>query len=211
MKEHKPMDILAAIHAERRSLADFLDTLDLSDWKVQSLCKEWTVHDVLAHITLSTRQSLPKTLLRVAKAKGNYNKVEADWAKERAVEFTPEQLIAQLRQDAHSSRKFALSGKLDPLVDLLVHGQDIARPLHRERDMPAEYVLPALEYVWPSGFYGAKKRFAGMKLVATDADWQAGDGPQEVHGPASELLMLATGRKARVSGPGAQEATARLA
>lgn len=205
------MDIMAAIHAERRSLADFLTTLEESDWNVQSLCAEWTVHEVLAHITLSTRQSLPKTLFRVLKAKGNYPKAEADWAKERATEFTPEQLIAQLREDVHTTKKFALSGTVDPLVDLLVHAQDIARPLNRDREMPIEYVVPALDHVWPSSFYGGKKRFAGMKLIATDADWQGGDGPLEVHAPASELLMLATGRKARVSGPGAEEATARVA
>ncbi|MCE7004144.1 maleylpyruvate isomerase family mycothiol-dependent enzyme [Kibdelosporangium philippinense] len=204
------MDTLAAIHAERRSLADFLDTLKPEDWHVQSLCTAWTIHEVLAHITLSTRQSLPKTLLRVAKAKGNYPKAEADWAKERARDLTPEQLIAQLREDATSDKKFALGGRVDALVDLLVHAQDIARPLDRDRHMSIEYVVTALDHVWPSSFYGGKKRFAGMRLIATDADWQGGDGPQELHAAASELLMLATGRVARVSGPGAEEATARV-
>jgi uncharacterized protein (TIGR03083 family) len=205
------MDVLPAIHAERRALADFLETLDDDAWQVQSLCAEWTVHEVLAHITLSTRQSLPKTLLRVLKEKGNYPRAEATWAKQRAVLYTPQELIAQLREDAHSDRKFRLAGAMDPLIDVLVHGQDIARPLGLDRPMPREWMVPLLDYVWPSGFYGAKKRFAGMTLIATDTDWHGGEGPIEVHGPAAELLMLATGRPARVSGPGAEEALARTA
>ena len=44
---------------------------------------------------------------------------------------------------------------------------------------------------------GAKKRIAGLKLRATDADWTHGDGP-EVSGPMVSLVMAMTGRKAAI-------------
>ena len=44
---------------------------------------------------------------------------------------------------------------------------------------------------------GSKKRVAGLKLNATDADWTHGDGP-EVSGPMISLLMAMTGRKAAI-------------
>ncbi|MGY2114241.1 hypothetical protein ACW9HR_10020 [Nocardia gipuzkoensis] len=39
-----------------------------------------------------------------------------------------------------------------------------------------------------------------MRVVATDAEWSAGSGPEEIHGPLSDLLLLATGRAAGLAG-----------
>ena len=37
-------------HAERADLAAFLDTLTPQEWHARSLCDEWTVKDVVAHV-----------------------------------------------------------------------------------------------------------------------------------------------------------------
>lgn len=53
---------------------------------------------------------------------------------------------------------------------------------------------------------GTKSRIEGLELVANDADWTSGEGP-EVSGSALSLLMAATGRTAAagdLSGPGAE-------
>ena len=58
-----------------------------------------------------------------------------------------------------------------------------------------------------------EERFAGVRAVATDADWARGEGP-EVRGPIGELLLVATGRAAgldALSGPGAAEVARRTA
>ena len=131
----------------------------------------------------------------------------------RRTQFGPAELVAQLRATAGSARRPLGTQPPDPLVDVLVHGQDITRPLGRRRDMPSDRVGPALDHVWTSSFYGARKRFAGLRLVATDLDWSAGDGDREVRGPVGELLLLATGRAAGldgVGGPGRDEAATRL-
>ncbi|MEV6340913.1 hypothetical protein AB0M12_40115 [Nocardia vinacea] len=36
-------------------------------------------------------------------------------------------------------------------------------------------------------------------LPAVDADWSAGDGPDEIRGPLSDLLLMSTGRAAGLS------------
>lgn len=62
-------------------------------------------------------------------------------------------------------------------------------------------------------FYGARKRFRGTRLLATDLEWSAGEGPHEVRGPAADLLLLATGRDAGLaglSGPGVERIAAAL-
>lgn len=79
--------------------------------------------------------------------------------------------------------------------------------------MPAEQTVAALEHVLASQFYGARKRLAGTRLVATDRQWSAGEGPDEIRGPTGDLLLLATGRAAGlagVSGPGAERIAAAL-
>lgn len=206
-------EILAWVKAERLSLADFLDCLDDHEWQAASLCPGWTVHDVAAHLTLSTRATLLGTIKGMIRARGDWERMEADKARERAARFGPGELVAQLRETAGSARRAPLAGPLDPLVDALVHGQDVARPLGRERKMPAEQTVAALEHVLASPFYGARKRLLGTRLVATDQEWSAGAGPDDVRGPAGDLLLLATGRAAGlagVSGPGAERIAAGL-
>ena len=48
-------------------------------------------------------------------------------------------------------------------------------------------------------FDGAKELLGDVRLVATDADFSAGDGPV-VEGSALDLLMVATGRAPRTEG-----------
>ncbi|MEV4629481.1 maleylpyruvate isomerase family mycothiol-dependent enzyme [Micromonospora sp. NPDC049523] len=187
------------VEAERLGLADLLDTLDEHEWRTPSLCAGWSVRDVVAHLTLADRE-FTTTMLRLIRARGDFDRVTADMARERALRYSPAELVAQLRETAGQPRRFPMSSPLDPLTDILVHGQDITRPLGHERPPPAERALPVLRHVWTSFFYGNRKRFAGLRLVATDADWSAGDGPRQVSGPAGDLLLVLTGRRAGLTG-----------
>ncbi|MGW5468846.1 maleylpyruvate isomerase family mycothiol-dependent enzyme [Streptomyces chartreusis] len=199
--------VLSWTKDERLNLAGFLDGLDDTDWSVPSLCSGWTVHDVVAHLSLSTRSTLLGTLKAAIRARGDWNRMEFDVARERAARFGPHELIAQIRETAGSARRAPLSSPLDPLTDFLVHGQDIARPLGRAHAMPAEQTVAALRHVVASRFYGAAKRLRGVRLVATDADWSTGEGAAEARGPVGDLLLLATGRPAGLaglSGPGVE-------
>ncbi|UVS77555.1 maleylpyruvate isomerase family mycothiol-dependent enzyme [Actinokineospora sp. UTMC 2448] len=179
--------------AERLSLADFLDALTDAEWRAPSLCPGWTVHDVAAHMTLSTRTGWRECIVGAIRARGDFNRMVARAATERAARFDRVELVAQLRETAGSPRRAPGSGLLDPLVDALVHGQDVARALGRVREMPEEQTVAALEHVLASRFYGARKRFRTIRLVATDADWTSGTGEAR-HAPLGDLLLAATGR-----------------
>ncbi|MGY5307025.1 maleylpyruvate isomerase family mycothiol-dependent enzyme [Nocardia gipuzkoensis] len=192
--------IMMWTRAERLGVADFLDDLHDHEWAADSLCPGWTVHDVSAHLTLSNRVTLGATIAGVVRARGDWNRMTEWMARDRASRYTPAELIAQLREGAGWTRRAPGAGPLDPLVDTMIHGQDIARPLGRRRDMPAEQAVVALEHVLRSPFYGSKKRLRGVRVVATDAEWSAGSGPEEIHGPLSDLLLLATGRAAGLAG-----------
>ena len=68
---------------------------------------------------------------------------------------------------------------------------------------------------WPMNVVvggSARRRVAGVRLVATDTDWSHGEGP-DVRGTAEALLLLLYGRSPRtdeLTGDGAATLLARL-
>lgn len=118
------------------------------------------------------------------------------WVKaERLGRVRPGERVAQLPETAGSARRAPLSSPVDPLVDALVHGQDVAPPLGRERAMPPEQTAAALGHVLASLFYGARKRLSG-----TPADVSAGDRQGNVESWA--MTGGGDGRRRGVRGPG---------
>jgi uncharacterized protein (TIGR03083 family) len=206
--------IRAAIESERLSLADFLDELGEAEWAVRSLCPDWTVREVLAHLTIPTRTSMVGMVVGMLRARGDFHRMTSEGARARAAAFTPAQLTQQLRETAGSTRRMPGSGPMAPLIDVLVHGQDIARPLGHRRSMPAEPATAALAFVAGVAFFGGPERLAGLRLVATDTGHTLGEGPEEVRGTTDDLLLVATGRPAGLaglSGAGVARLTGRLA
>ena len=199
------IDIAALVTAERLDLCDFLDDLDPAEWARASLCTGWTIHDVVAHLTIPTRITVRDTITGLIRSRGDFNRMVDSMAHQQAIDFQPCELVEQLRATAGSTRRAPLSNPHDPLVDIVVHGQDIARPLVRTRPMPPARVMPALDHAVKSRFYGGPKQFAHVHLIATDTDWNHGHGPNEIRGTAGDLLLAATGRPsglANLTGPG---------
>src|SRR5689334_6517323 len=61
-------------------------------------------------------------------------------------------LLAELRGMAGSRRRAPGVSHLEPMLDLLVHGQDIALPLGRVRAMPVAAAAAAATRVWTMGW-----------------------------------------------------------
>lgn len=192
-------EIAAATRVERHRLCDFLDELDDAEWTTPSLCSAWNVREVVAHLTTTTRETVGSVAKAAIKARGSFDRMTADGARDRAPRFTTVELVQQLRESAESSRRMPGSGPMDPLMDVLVHGQDIARPLDRRHLVRTEVAAPVLTYVAANRMLGGPKRLAGLGLAATDASWSSGEGLQ-VRGGAVDLLLVATGRSAGLAG-----------
>lgn len=202
----------AAVAAERHRVADLVADLTDERWATPSLCAAWTVRDVLAHLTVTTRTTVPRLLPAAVRARGSFDRMAVDLAAARAAAYTPAELVAQLRESAGSTRRMPGSTPMDPLMDLVVHGQDVARPLGRRHVTPPDVVAACLAYVAANRFMGGPRRLAGVQLVSTDTGWTHGDGA-ELRGPDVDLLLVAAGRRAGLDalrGPGAAVVAARL-
>lgn len=201
------------IEAERCSLADLLETLSEEEWKRPSLCAGWRICDVAAHVALAPQPPGPWAMLvEGVRARGSFHRLNHD-VSVRHAERPGVDLVAELRQHAASRKLPAVTNYRNILYDILVHGQDIAIPLGRERQMPPEAAVAGATRVWTMGWpFWAKRKLRGFRLTATDVDWAVGDG-SPVTGTIDALLLLLTGRPAalpRLTGDGVPQLAARM-
>ncbi|UQS26920.1 maleylpyruvate isomerase family mycothiol-dependent enzyme [Amycolatopsis thermalba] len=187
-----------AIDAERTRLADLFESLTDAERAHPSLCDDWTVHDVVTHVALAPYLSVGAALKAAIRARGSFNRMVHDLTKREAARHSPAEVVDMLR-GAIGVRRLAPRQSLDnALMDVHVHTQDIAMPLGRRLPMPADAAVAAADHLWDIGFpFHARKRLAGHRLIATDADWSAGEGA-EVRGPIQALVMLLAGRTATI-------------
>jgi uncharacterized protein (TIGR03083 family) len=201
------------VEAERLSLAELLATLSDEDWHHPSLCVGWRVCDVAAHLVLGTAVGPLRAGWEFARARGSVHRMIRDTAIRRANSRGHSQIVADLRAAAASRRHPPGTSFLDPLSDVLVHGQDIAVPLGLTREAPPEAAAAAATRDYEMGFpFHAQRRLAGLRLEAMDVQWTVGDGPA-VRGPILALLLVIAGRPAGLSelaGDGLADLTARL-
>ena len=202
-------EVWATVDRERRELADLLEGLSDEQWDTPSLCAAWRVREVAAHLTLA-HMGRRRAVVEAVRARGDFDAMVRDTALRRAT--TPRQdLVADLRAMVGSRRRAPGVSPLEPLLDALVHGQDITLPLGLERSMPLDAATNAATRVWTAGWplsraFDARRRLRGLQLVADDVEWSVGDGPR-VSAPVQTLLLVLTGRTAavldRLRGPGA--------
>jgi uncharacterized protein (TIGR03083 family) len=197
-------DTWAMIADARTDLAEYLETLGDGEWDAPSLCRQWRVRDVVAHVVQATTKIRVDVIIKRLVHNGfNVNQTIANAAKEGGVQ-PPAQLLKELRAGIHSQIRPPTTSARSLLGDLVVHTQDIRRALGPPGTIPEARLTVTLDHMRRVGVLGNKKRVAGLTLRATDIDWSCGSGP-EVSGSGEALLMAMCGRKvalADLTGPG---------
>jgi len=199
------------IHAERDALAADLDGLDEAGWDTPSLCSQWTVREALGHMTATARMTPPQFFVSMARSGFSFDKMAGNLIRQE-LGATPADTLAAFRGVRTSTSH--PPGPVDSwLGETIIHGEDIRRPLGIAREYPTAAVIRVADFYKKSNLIvGAKKRIAGLRLRATDADWSTGEGP-EVSGPVLALVMAMTGRSAALadlSGDGVAQLRARM-
>ncbi|MER2133881.1 MAG: maleylpyruvate isomerase family mycothiol-dependent enzyme [Arthrobacter sp.] len=205
-------DVWPAVHEERRALVADLDDLPEDAWQTPSLCPGWTVHDVLAHLVdtaLSTRVGFLRGMIT---ARFDFDRSnDAGVRKHRG--NSPAETLEAFRSVQHRT-----SGPPAPratrLVEAVVHGEDIRRPLGIVRGYPLDAVCGALASQAGTSVKlgGGRELVDGLRLAADDGAFRHGSG-DEVRGSSLALLLAVSGRPIRddeLSGPGAGTLLERL-
>jgi uncharacterized protein (TIGR03083 family) len=192
-KHMDPSTTWQHIHRERRALAALLADLPPSAWTRESVCPGWTVLDVAAHIISNPQIGWSDIGRMTVRNLGHsYNTMLYRAVKDWSADQTRDRVLADFDTYDGSTRHVPVTTRIEPMLDVLVHTQDILRPLGLVHEMPVDAAVVAADRArlharmmgWSTG---------KVRLVATDTDWVRGRGPT-VSGPMQELLLVSTGR-----------------
>jgi uncharacterized protein (TIGR03083 family) len=185
-------DLLQLAEQERADLLELLRELTPGQWDARSLCTGWRVRDVATHVVSYDELSKAATVATFVRGGLRSGKVN-DIALSRYRHLDPAGIIDLVaRNQRPSGLPSGFKGGI-ALTDGTIHHQDIRRALGRPRVIPEERLVPVLAFSLGAPTLPSKRNVKGLRLIATDVDWAAGDGP-EVTGSGEALLMAAAGR-----------------
>jgi uncharacterized protein (TIGR03083 family) len=177
---------------ELAAATELARSLTAGQWEEPTLCSEWTVREVMTHLAFHTHRAGLRQFLQPS------DRLAARQAADAKAD-TDEGLVGWLASTPADS---ARTSKVN-LAELVIHQQDVRRPLHLRRSYPQATLRACLEFcttrngnLFVTGVVRRPSR--GLRLVADDLGWASGSGP-EVIGPAEALLMAITGRSAALA------------
>lgn len=185
-------DLWPIVHRERAALVADLKTLpDTSAWDLPSLCAGWTIRDTLAHMTATATTTPPGFVAGLAKARFSFSRfVQAGIARERGADA--QETLSRFGA-AIGSTSAPPGPKTSWLGEVIIHAEDIRRPLSIEHDYDAGALVAVADFYKNSNtLIGAKSRIADLSLHATEAAWSHGSGAR-VEGPLLALVLAMTG------------------
>jgi uncharacterized protein (TIGR03083 family) len=200
----------SAAHAERAALADDLAGLDDAQWAQPTLCGQWDVEEVVAHLTAAASIGPLRWFASVLGTRFDFDLHNARrLAEHRGA--TPVETLERFRR-VITSTTAPLGPTAAWLGEVIVHAQDIRRPLGLVHSPPVDAVTPVASFFARRDFTVAgRSAIEGLRLEATDGSFATGAGPL-VSGTTLALTMAMAGRRVYCDdlvGPGVPELRAR--
>jgi uncharacterized protein (TIGR03083 family) len=200
-------ELWALVHTERAALAQDLAGLNDAQWNTGSLCTEFTVREVVAHLTSNASLGPVRWMAGVIRHRFDFDAQNASRLAQQ-LGTDHDETLARFRRSVTSTTKPPV-----PIVavlgEVIVHGEDIRRPLQIVRDYPIAMLTHVAEYYHRSNMtVPSKRRTRGLQLSATDGPFSGGaqDGVP-VSGSTLALIMAMAGRSAysaELAGEGAE-------
>jgi uncharacterized protein (TIGR03083 family) len=201
----RPQDdhLWTLVHAERAALAEDVAGLGAEQWRHETLCGQWDVEQVVAHLTAAASLNQWQWLRSMLGAR-----FRPDVHNQRRLAehcgSTPAETLDRFRAvitstTAPSSHTPAYLG------EVVVHSQDIRLPLGLVRTPSVDALTAVAEFFARRDFAVASRtRVADLQLRANDGPFASGTGPL-VTGSTLALVMSMAGRVsyvAELDGPG---------
>jgi uncharacterized protein (TIGR03083 family) len=184
-------EIWRRVDEQRIGLAGLLEGLTAEQWTAQSLCDGWQVRDVAAHLTHSHMHPV-RAIVEAARSGFRFDSMIQRLGREDP--RSQAEIAIALRGMAGSRKRVPGTSVQQPLIELLVHGQDITVPLGIDWPMPLDAAREVAQKLSGMTFpLNGQRRLAGVRLVATDAEFAAGEG-REVQVPIGDIVMILAGR-----------------
>jgi uncharacterized protein (TIGR03083 family) len=201
----------ALAHGERTALAEDLSGLSADQWRHSTLCGQWDVEEVLAHLTAAASLNQWRWMRSMIAARFRVDVHN----QRRLVEYrgsTPAETLDRFRAVIGSTT--APSAHTPAyLGEVVVHAQDIRQPLGLPRTPEVDALTPVADFFARRNFTVASRTaVAGLLLRADDGPFATSTGPL-VTGSTLALVMSMAGRAPYVdqlAGPGVPTLRARV-
>lgn len=199
------------IHIERARLVDFLEQLDPDEWAQQTLCTDWTIEQVVAHLSAAANTGRWAWIRSIVAAGFNPTKHNTRLLA---------RYLGQTEEETLQIFRGSVTATISPTKDyaaflgeVIVHGQDIARPLGISLTPDPCAVREIAEFFATKDFaVNSKTLVKGLALEATDTSFAIGEGPV-VKGDLLNLVMVMAGREeycGALDGDGVRELQQRM-
>lgn len=188
------VDLRAAAHIERVHLLETISQLRPEQWDEPSLCDRWRVRDVIGHLL-----SIDRSYRRLH-APGVVGAVRAGFRVNRYLEADARRHAQGPDLAAEFERIVQPPWHPLPVIllsETIIHGQDIRRPLGVAHTFDPEHLGAIASFLSRRPLVTRmflRSSIRGRTLIATDADWRHGTGP-EVHAPLETIVMALAGRR----------------
>lgn len=198
-------------HGERRRLVEILDRLTPEQWEATSACPRWSVEDVVAHLSAAASTTTRQWIVSIVRSRFDPDR-HNDRLIARHRGATPGETLETFR-GLVASRTAAAGAHVAMLGEVVVHAQDIVRPLGLELVPDQTAVLEVARFFATKDFaVNSRTLVRGLSLKADDAPFDVGSGPL-VTGELLTLTLAMAGRAdaaAELAGPGAEELLHRI-
>jgi uncharacterized protein (TIGR03083 family) len=187
-------DLMAEVATACTALAEVLERQSSSDWDRRSLCTEWRVREVVAHLTMAVRYAPDAFMAELQEADGDFT-VLANRVAARDGALPTSTLVANLRDEHLHRWRPPGGGAMGALTHVTIHGLDVTVPLALAPTSTAtaqRLVLDGLVAGGDQNHFGVP--IDGVALQATDLDWTSGAG-EPVTGTAAQLILRLSGRR----------------
>ena len=193
--QNQEREVDARVGVERERLLAVLGGLDAAQWATPSLCAGWSVRDLVVHVLMPYELTTLRFLGLMLRSRFDFDRAADRHA--TTDRRAPAELLAALR--ATEGRRFNVPGAPAeaPLSHLVIHAEDVYRPLGVPSPAdPGDVAIALGQLTGPRGRGSLVPGLLdGLALSAVDADWRSGEGA-EVAGPAAALLSTVAGRTA---------------
>ncbi len=135
-----------AVAAERRRLADELETLTDDQWQAQSQCDAWNVRQAAAHLITPWEVSNGTLFKAMLKNRFSFDRAMVEVTNDLAERLTTDEIIQKLRDNAEDRWTPPIPGAGVEVVlsEVVVHAQDIRNAVGLPCSTPDETIEMAL-------------------------------------------------------------------
>ena len=185
-------DLQSFVAPTYHGLADLLASAPVETWDAPSLCANWKVRHVIAHMTMPARFTPEQFGAEMAAAGGDFT-VLSDTVAARDASLPLADHMDALRSSLLHAWQPPGGGAAGALSHAVIHSLDVTVALDRPAVAPKDAVIAVLDQLTAAdgAYFGVD--LSGVRLEAADTDWTWGSG-DAVRADSGLLVALLSGR-----------------